>query len=451
MQITYHEINTNLLEKIAIKYGEVAKNHLHTEEGSYSLVAVCDEIPIGFISTYTQNLSAPLSEEKDAYIDIIEVDEAYQRMGIATELVRQTETWAQKAGLLQIRAWSSQDKVEAIPMWRNLGYGLCPAKIWIEWCKEVVDGYYVIKQLNQVNPYPNITKLIKQDLLNVSPKLIQDFRLIRAKSGVYVYKCLYDDTPAVVKYFEKENDRREILNYRILAQHDIPTIKILALGKTALVMEDISVSEDWRLGVAEDFEDVDVAKSLAQWYFTLHENGARFPELTSLYFEYDRLTEANLKLLMQKLPEAKAVFQFLLTHYAKLHALIYKPSFTLTYNDFYWTNFVVRKDKKAAMMFDYNLLGKGYRFSDFRNVCWSISDEARKIFVNVYNQLYFERHGHTRMEAEKLEALIDDVAGPIFALFIAFTEHENFPTWAHEQKKEVLDGSLLAKAKKLLL
>jgi len=451
MQIIYQEIDSNLLEKITVQYGEIAKKHIHTEHGSFSLAAVYADKPVGFISTYTQNLAVPIGEERDAYIDIIEVNDAYRRMGIAAELISRTEAWAKKAGFLQIRAWSSQDKIEAISMWRNLRYGLCPAKIWVEWCKEVVDGYYVVKQLNPVNPYPAITELIKQDLLDVSSKPIHSFRLISAKSGVYVYKCLYDGAPAVVKYFEKEDDRREILNYRILARHDIPTIKPLALGTAALVMEDITSSEDWRLGVAEDFEDADVVTGLAQWYFTLHENGSAVPELNSLYCEYDSITEENLNMLLYKIPEAGELFEFLIAHYDKLRELIYEPAFTLTYNDFYWTNFVVRKDKRAAMMFDYNLLGKGYRASDFRNVCSSLSDAAKIAFVNEYNRLFIEKHGHTRREAEEAERRIDDVTEPLYSLIVAFLEREDFPNWAEHEKNEALNGNLLSKAKQLLM
>ena len=451
MQIIYQEIDTAIHEKIAVKYGEVAKNHIHNENGSCSFAAMYDDTPIGFISTYTRNLAEPIGEEKDAYIDIIEVDEKYQRMGIAAELIMRTEAWAKKAGLLQIRAWSSQDKTEAIPMWRDLGYGLCPAKIWLERHNMAVDGYYVVKQINPLNPYPHITKLIKQDLHDVSSKPIRSFRLINAKSGVYVYKCLYDGTPAVVKYLEKEDDRREILNYRILAQHGIPTIKTYALGKTAFVMEDITVSEDWRLGIAEDLHDVDVARSLAQWYFMFHENGTAVSELDTLYFEYDSFTEENFKILIEKFPEAKELFQFLLTNHDKLRKLIYTPSFTLTYNDFYWSNFVVRKDKKAAMMFDYNLLGKGYRFSDFRNVCWDMSDEAKTTFTSEYYRLYVEKHGHNRTEAEEIEQCIDDVAGDLFQLVLAFTEKVNSPNWAKSAKIEAQNGSLLSRVKQLLL
>ena len=176
-----------------------------------------------------------------------------------------------------------------------------------------------------INPYPNITELIKQGLQDISLKPLHEFRLINAKSGVYVYKCLYDGVPAVVKYFEKEDDRREILNYRILTQHDIPTIKTLVLGKTAFVMEDISVSEHWRLGIAEDFKDADVTKALAQWYFRFHENGSAVPELDTLYFEFGEITEENLKTLIVRFPEAKELFQFVLTHYGKLRELISNP------------------------------------------------------------------------------------------------------------------------------
>jgi len=63
-------------------------------------------------------------------------------------MISRTEKWAKEYGYRQIRAWSSQDKIEAIPMWYALDYCMCPAKIWVEWCKKVVDGFYVTKKLN---------------------------------------------------------------------------------------------------------------------------------------------------------------------------------------------------------------------------------------------------------------------------------------------------------------
>ena len=294
-----------------------------------------------------------------------------------------------------------------------------------------------------------IIELIKQDLHGVSPKSITDFRIINAKSGVHVYKCVYDGTPAVVKYFENEGDRREILNYKILARHNIPTIIPLVLGTASLLMEDISVSEHWRLGIAEDLQDIDVAKSLARWYFTFHENGTAVPELDTLYFEYDSINEKNLNKLIQKFPEAAELFQFVLIRLEKFRKLIYQPSFTLTYNDFYWTNLAVRKDKQAAMMFDYNLLGRGYRFSDLRNVSWSMPGDARMAFTDEYNRLYFDKHGHSRTEAEQAER-ISNVAAPLFALIVAFLERESFPSWAENEKNEAVNGNFLLNAKHLL-
>jgi len=304
---------------------------------------------------------------------------------------------------------------------------------------------------NPVNPYPYITKLIERDLQNASAKSIRSFRLISAKSGVYVYKCLYDGVPAVVKYFERIDDRREISNYRLLARHGVPTIQTFAFGESAFVMEDMSASCDWRLGTPEDLDDADVAESLARWYFAFHENGAAVPELLTLYFEYDSFTVENFRAVIQKFPEAKELFQFLLTRYDQLRELIYKPSFTLTYNDFYWVNFVLRKDKTAAMMFDYNLLGKGYRFSDFRNVCSSMSAAAGAAFVGEYNRLYAEKHGRARTEAEEFERRVDDVAGDVFQIILAFTEKKEIPKWAEDSIEKAKNGTLLSKVKKLLL
>ena len=305
-------------------------------------------------------------------------------------------------------------------------------------------------QKPQQENHLRVVRLITEDLQGITTEPLTQFELIREKSGVYVYRCLYGGVPAVVKYFENESDRREILNYQILQRHGIPTIQTFAFGKASLVMEDILSSAIWRLGEAPDLKDATVASNLARWYFTFHENGANVPELDNLYFEYDWITKANLLKLADKLPETTALCQFLVAQYEKLHALIYKPMFTLTYNDFYWVNFVVRKDSTAAMMFDYNLLGKGYRFSDFRNVCSSLSGPAGDAFRAEYEGLYLAKHGHSRSQAEKLEQDIDEVLSPLFSLMVACFDREHFPDWALEEKQKAEDGSLLAKAKELL-
>ena len=80
-----------------------------------------------------------------------------------------------------------------------------------------------------------------------------------------------------------------------------------------------------------------------------------------------------------------------------------------------------------------------------------MSDEAKKAFQDEYNRQYVEKHKTHRTEAEKHEARIYDVAGPLYALIVAFTDKKSFPNWAEGFKNEAVDGSLLANAKLLLL
>jgi hypothetical protein len=54
---------------------------------------------------------------------------------------------AREHGAYQLRAWSSEDKIEAIPMWKQLGFGLCPATVFPR--GQEVRGYFVIKVLDE--------------------------------------------------------------------------------------------------------------------------------------------------------------------------------------------------------------------------------------------------------------------------------------------------------------
>jgi len=76
---------------------------------------------------------------------------------------------------------------------------------------------------------------------------------------------------------------------------------------------------------------------------------------------------------------------------------------------------------------------------------------AKLAFMDEYNQLSLEKHGHTRTEAENIEKCIDDLVAPLFTLIIVFIEKEEFPNWAEYAKNEVLNGNLLNKARQILL
>ncbi len=145
--IRYEEIDAAVREQMknTISKGELAA--LHVGDGGFSLAALAGDEIVGFISVYPKNWTKPLAAT-DAYIDVISVFEPYRRQGIATTMIARCEEWAKANGYTQIRAWSSNDKLQALPMWHALGYCMCPAKIWVEWCREIVDGYYVVKKLS---------------------------------------------------------------------------------------------------------------------------------------------------------------------------------------------------------------------------------------------------------------------------------------------------------------
>ncbi len=58
----------------------------------------------------------PLRDAFEGHIDIIGVAAAYRRQGIATRLIEIAAERAREHGAYQLRAWSSEDKTEAIPL-----------------------------------------------------------------------------------------------------------------------------------------------------------------------------------------------------------------------------------------------------------------------------------------------------------------------------------------------
>lgn len=139
-EIQYVDAGEALRDRIGREWSEMAARHMHTADG-FSIVAVAGDEPVGLIAVVWRELPPPLPAMVEAYIDIIEVRRDYRRRGIASHLVRLAATRARERGAYQLRAWSSDDKTEAIPMWRVLGFGLCPATT----CPrgQAVQGYFV--------------------------------------------------------------------------------------------------------------------------------------------------------------------------------------------------------------------------------------------------------------------------------------------------------------------
>ena len=144
LTLIYSDADEKTRDRVGAEWGEKAARHMHLPDG-FSIVALDGDILVGLISVYAKTLPAPLQESFDWYIDILEVQKDYRRRGIASHLIELVIQRAKEAGVYQIRSWSSEDKIEAIPMWKALGFGLCPAITYPQ--GKEVKGYFVAKVL----------------------------------------------------------------------------------------------------------------------------------------------------------------------------------------------------------------------------------------------------------------------------------------------------------------
>jgi len=126
--------------------GEVAERHIRVKDG-FAFVAMDGDTPIGVIAVYRRRLPDPLPETYEGFINIIEVAAAYRRHGVGRHLVEMAIERCRDQGLCQLRGWSSGDKSEAIPMWKALGFALCPAREHPR--GQEVKGYFVAYRLQQ--------------------------------------------------------------------------------------------------------------------------------------------------------------------------------------------------------------------------------------------------------------------------------------------------------------
>ena len=250
------------------------------------------------------------------------------------------------------------------------------------------------------------------------------------KDGLSLRQVDQSGTSFVLKCFDKPDHRREIQNYKALSMLGIPTLKLVASTACAILMEDIEASS-FRLGTADDLNDMAVATLIANWYKVLHHKGAEYAQTHDLYDECDVLTLENMAVVKRKTATGNCpVWAFIKENFDKIKGIIMRLPRTLTYNDFYYTNLAVAHDGSSALMFDYNFLGKGYVYSDIRNVCSSLGEKAKAAFLSSYG------------EVDEAEVMADKVASTLTTLYFA-CEKNSFPSWAQSELEKVKNGELL--------
>lgn len=279
----------------------------------------------------------------------------------------------------------------------------------------------------------NILKEIYKELdkLGLSHNNI-DLQEIQNKDGIYLFRIVYENKNYVLKYFLNDEYTREIKNYSILKELNIPTIKVYACTDRALLLEDLEKSKKYRLGKDSDLIDIEVARALATWYSDLHSRGVKYISQNggNFYREFDVVTKENIDLIKNKSnTKDNKVWKLIFDNYDLIFSKIGNLEETLTYNDFYWTNLAVSNDKKEAIMFDYNLLGVGFRYNDIRNVCSSLSEEAGRVFIEEYGVV------------DEDEKIIDEGISILVTLIFAY-KRPKFPNWALESSAAIYNGEL---------
>ena len=261
---------------------------------------------------------------------------------------------------------------------------------------------------------------------------------IRSKDGVFVYRVIIDNQSYVIKYFSNSIFKREIYNYKLLKSVRVPTMYVINQTEDSILLEDISNSDIYRLGVAQDLVDETSASLIAKWYKILHSQGENVIGLSNLYCETDVIQKDSIVMLKKKsCTENYQVWSLILENLDTLKSIISQCRQTLTYNDFYWTNLSVAKNMSSAMMFDYNLLGRGYRYSDIRNVCSSLSENAEIAFLKEYGRF------------DPREKIIDEGISILVNLLNAF-QKEKFPKWGHYSLEKLKNGDFFDRVKRIL-
>jgi len=263
--------------------------------------------------------------------------------------------------------------------------------------------------------------------------------LIRDKDGVSVWRLSADGMSYVMKCFENIKYRREIENYQTLISLGVPTLKMIAHTDCSILLEDIEQSI-YRLGIADDMSNPKITALIASWHKALHEKGQRYEKLHQLYDECDCITPEKIKMVMNATDTGNLhVWQIINENFDKIKSVAMSMPRTLTYNDFYYTNLAVARDETSAIMYDYNMLGKGYVYGDIRNVCSSLCNkEARTAFISAYGDF------------DKSEVVLDEIISTLQTLIVA-CERDSFPSWANDSLDSVKDGRLLATVERFVV
>ena len=273
--------------------------------------------------------------------------------------------------------------------------------------------------------------------VGLDPAAVERIDIVSERHGHAVWRLETAQRSYVLKWLGRGFGRVEVESYQLLQHLGVPTLPLYGSSAAALLLEDLERSPAWRLAGEADLARAEVGRAVARWYRVFHDAGETLLSQGSrpdfLTRESDVLApETVIKTGRALQLPGLSVWELAADHVELLRAAVERLSFTLNYNDFYWTNLALSRRegrRLEAIVFDYHLLGIGMRYSDVRNIRFSLSGAAVPAFQEAYGPL------------DPREETLDRPLATLYNLHTA-VRMADFPSWARHSRQRVVSGDL---------
>jgi hypothetical protein len=277
--------------------------------------------------------------------------------------------------------------------------------------------------------------------VGLEPPMVTATALLHQHHGHSLYQLTCAQRSFILKRFAGPQQAAEVRGYALLASMGVPTLPVYGQAPDALLLEDLTTSQAWRLANEEDVDRADVGAAVAEWYQLLHAAGQRLlanpcAVPSFLHREVDTLDGPTILHIGERVGLAAApVWRVAAEHIDLLAQAIRTLPTTLTHDDFHWSNLALSREATTplrAIVFDYHVLGIGPAYTDYRNVSGVLGPHAREAFQATYG------------EVDERAAVLDGPISVLYALQVA-VQRPRIPGWAHDLIRQAADGELEAK------
>ena len=274
----------------------------------------------------------------------------------------------------------------------------------------------------------NVLQAVKRELLRYGIET-NKFETLSNKDGVLVVR-LTELSYVLKMFFNKYS--REIEIYNIFHRLGIKTARVIEFKESSILLEDIDKSDYYRFATKEDLKNPEVIEAITRWYQTLHNKGYDYfiSNNTSLYSEIESINPDVIEEIIEKSGYNDSDFHKMILESLPLIKRYCFENRTFCYNDFDVKDLVVSKDLKDAFMIDYNFVGWGLPYFDYRNLLSSpdISSDFEGAIAKFLN-------------ISSADQLIDEVTSDIFTAHAGYQKLE-FPNWSIESLDRIKSGEV---------